>query len=133
MIRNLEGNSRSWRNFALQLTTLGATLVVIAWWKQTLTGKAAAAALVILALTAAAAMAQPSWFRHPYRASMQLSAFLGDHMGRLVLTLLFGFAFIPLGWLLRVCGYDPLNLERRRDRSTYWTRPGRTGNLDQMF
>jgi hypothetical protein len=129
----LSDDPHQWRTFMLQLCVL--LLLLDCWfvwrgtihtdlWLQLLMG------LVVLAFTA---WLRPRWFRGAYRIGMTVSAWLGDKMGRVILTLIFVFIFVPLGWALRLAGYDPLALRKPREANSYWHPARKAGRLDQMY
>src|SRR2546423_1610534 len=54
----------------------------------------------------------PRLFRPFYRAGMTVSFFMGQFVGRILLTLLFLLVLTPLGLFLRLLGKDLLQLKR---------------------
>lgn len=89
----------------------------------------AGGACVVLAL---AAWIQPAWFRGGYRLAMIASAWLGDRVGQVVLTLLFFLLITPIGWALRLCKYDPLARTWKSAAGTYWRPVHRRSRLDRL-
>ena len=129
----LAQDPRQWRTFMLQLCVILALLDCWLAWRGTIrTGLWLQLLLGVLAL-AIAAWRRPRWFRGFYRVGMAVSAWLGDKMGRIILTLMFMLIFVPLGWGLRLAGYDPLALRKPREVSSYWRPARKAGRLDQMF
>ncbi len=120
----LEESPRAWRRFALQVCAVFALAGVWFAWRGSLQLPAFLSLLVALAIVALAAVVRPVWFRSPYRGGMIASAWLGEHVGRVLLTAFFFLAVAPLGLVLRALGHDPLALRRRADESSYW-RPAR--------
>lgn len=49
-----------------------------------------------------------------------LGAFLGKVNTTIILTLIYVFVFIPMGILLRLFGYQPLDKPKSSKTSTYW-------------
>ena len=128
----IKDEPREWRRFMLQFCALGLVLTTIMAWRGTLAVSkvpAVAGALVVLGLTS---MVRPRWFRAFHRLAMVVSAWLGDRVGKVVLSVLFFVIVTPLGLILRLFGYDPLALRRRPTSSTYWQPVERRGQLDRM-
>lgn len=84
---------------------------------------------VVLAL---AAWLQPAWFRGFYRVAMIASAWLGDRFGQVVLTLLFFLIIMPIGWVLRLCKYDPLARAWKSPAATFWQPARPRSRLDRL-
>jgi hypothetical protein len=122
-----------WRTFMLQLCGLLALLDSWLAWRGTIHADLWLQLLVGLVGLAIAAWLRPRWFRGFYYTGMTVSAWLGDKMGRVILTLMFLLIFVPLGWALRLAGYDPLALRKPRGSSSYWRSARKAGRLDQMF
>lgn len=123
---------REWRRFMLQFSALGVLLALVLRWRTVVTTLQLAVVAAGLTFLAVVAIARPAWFRPFYRCSMTVSAWLGERMGRVVLTLLFILVFTPLGWLVRLCGHDPLALRRTGGSGTYWLPVRRQNRLDRM-
>jgi hypothetical protein len=76
---------------------------------------------------------RPRLFRGFYRGGMTISFYIGQVMGRVLLTIFFILVVTPLGLLLRLAGKDLLQLKRPSGASSYW-RPAKTSNqFDRMF
>lgn len=128
----LKEEPRAWRTFMLQFCTLGVLLsLLLAWRGVVATAKlpAIAAGFVLLALIACAC---PRWFRGFYRGAMIVSAWLGERVGKVVLTVLFLLVVTPLGLILRLFKHDPLALRRSSTATTYWQPVRRASRLDRM-
>lgn len=123
---------REWRRFMLQFSALGVLLALVLRWRAVVTMTQLAVIAAGLALLAVVAVARPGWFRPFYRCSMAVSAWLGERVGRIVLTLLFLLVFTPLGLILRLFGHDPLALRRPESAGTYWIPVRRRNRLDRM-
>lgn len=123
---------REWRRFMLQFSALGVLLALVLRWRAVVTTPQLVVVAAGLALLAAVAVARPRWFRLFHRCSMAVSAWLGERMGRVVLTLLFLLVFTPLGLLFRLFGHDPLALRRAERAGSYWLPVRRRNRLDRM-
>lgn len=88
---------------------------------------------VLVLITSLAAVFRPGWFRGFYRAGMIASAWLGERMGRIFLTGFFFLLVVPLGWILRRVGYDPLALRPRPGAATYWRPVRGKRDLEKMY
>ena len=89
--------------------------------------------LALLATAALMAWWRPTGFRWFYRFGMVTSAWLGERVGRVVLTIFFFVVITPLGRVLRLFGKDPLSLRRQPGAASYWQPAGKSENLDKMF
>lgn len=89
--------------------------------------------LSLLLLTGLTAWIRPGWFRGFYRFGLTASAWLGERMGRVILTIFFFGLMMPLGWVLRLAGHDPLSRRKPPQRDSYWQPVGKTGGLDRMY
>jgi Saxitoxin biosynthesis operon protein SxtJ len=123
----LKENPREWLKFtavmALLVTVLSFLLVRRAF--PVIVG-IAAVALIVCAL-------RPRLFRGFYRGGTAISFYIGQVMGRILLTVFFILVVTPLGLLLRLSGKDLLQLKRPSGASSYW-RPAKTSNqFDRMF
>jgi hypothetical protein len=93
----------------------------------------AATWMLLLAVVALCAL-RPHWFRGFYRRGMTLSHYVGQCMGRVLLTLFFLVILTPLGLFLRLLGKDLLAMKKPpATPATFW-RPARPwGPLDRQF
>lgn len=123
---------REYRRFMLQFSALGVLLALVLRWRAVVTTAQLVVIAAGLVLLAVVAVARPGWFRPFYRCSMAVSAWLGERVGRVILTLLFLLVFTPLGLLLRLFRHDPLALRRPENAGTYWLPVRRRNRLDQM-
>lgn len=124
---------KEWRKSAL-LTLGGVALMsTLLRWRHVIGQTAWLSALGIAAMLAVCACLNPRWFRGYYRLSLRLGFFLGQCLGRVVLTLFFLFIITPVGWLLRLAGKDPLQLKRQNDAQTYWQEARECSPLNRLF
>jgi hypothetical protein len=75
----------------------------------------------------------PRLFRGFYRGGMTGSFYVGQFMGKVILSLVYAFVLIPMSLLLRVMGKDLLDLRRDPSKETYWKPARRPGNFEQQF
>ena len=75
----------------------------------------------------------PRSVRPIYRGAMTFSHFMGQIMGKVILTIFFYFILTPLGLLLRMTGKDLLNLKSSSNVSSYWQPAKPPAKIDQMF
>jgi hypothetical protein len=129
----LKETPSEWRKFTLQFCVvifLGGALLT---WRQVIAPTTLIGLLAVLGCIAGLAVARPGWFRGFYRFGMIASAWLGERVGPIVLVVFFFLFVLPLGWILRLTGHDPLALKRPRDAKSYWRPAGGGGRLDQMY
>jgi hypothetical protein len=130
---NLKDEPKEWRKSALLLLLAAAILSSIMRWRHHLAQPAWLAILTVLAVEAILAAAQPRLFRGYHLFSMRLGFALSKFFGRIFLTLFFIFIITPAGFLLRLAGKDPLQLNRPEKAGTYWKDAKECGPLDRMF
>ncbi len=87
----------------------------------------------VCAMPALLCWVRPAWFRGFYRAGMTVGFWLGQVVGRVLLTLLFWIALTPMAWGLRLAGKDLLSLKRRPGAASYWHDARKEIRLDRMF
>lgn len=100
---------------------LGGTLIVlglVALWRHHPLRAGACLAAAVLA-PAAAYLASPLWVR-VFRAWMKFAELLGWLTTRVVLTVFFYALLTPYGLVSRLLRQDPLDLNWRRRRPSYW-------------
>ena len=115
--RAIEETGPSDRSFGLVvgsiLLLLGVKPVVHgqlpAWWLAIPGG------LLLLA-----ALIRPGWLRTPNRLWMRLGTMLGRLVTPLVLGGIFFLVVTPIGWVMRLCGHDPLRLRPARTAASWW-------------
>ena len=123
----LKENPREWLKFTAVMALLVSVLAFLLYQKVF----PMVLAFAVLALVVCAI--RPRWFRGFYRAGMTVSFYIGQVMGRILLTILFLLVVTPMGLLLRLFGKDLLQLNRPAGATTYW-RPAKTSNqFDRMF
>jgi hypothetical protein len=116
---NWNPTRRELRQFGILCTGVFGILGAYPWWKGGIT-PGAACSLIAAGLGALGCWA-PSILRPVYIVWMTLAFPIGWAISHLLLLGVFYLVLTPIGFLLRLFRYDPLN--RRFDRSapTYWT------------
>jgi uncharacterized membrane protein len=87
----------------------------------------------VLAGVLSLCLIKPRLFRGFYRAGMTVLFYVGQFVGRILLTLIFLLVVTPLGILLRLLGKDLLRLKRDPTAQTYWEPVKQKHNLEQEF
>lgn len=116
-IRSLNADKRQLRSFGI---TLGLALLIISavlYWRD-LPGVALVAGVGGLMLLTGLVM--PKILVSLYVPWMSLALVLGFIMTRVLLSIIFVFLFIPIGFLMRALGKDPLRRTLDADAKTYW-------------
>jgi len=130
----LKENPREWIKFTLASCAALALLAALTYWRKRAFGPGVLAAiLAALAIAAGCCLARPAWFRTFYRGGMTLGFYVGQVMGRVLLTLFFVCALTPLGLLLRLLGKDFLRLRKDPKAATYLRTAKPLGPLDKQF
>ena len=68
----------------------------------------------------ALALARPAWLALPNLLWFRLGLLLSRVVNPIVLFLLYVTCIVPTGVVMRLFGYDPLQLKRDADATTYW-------------
>ena len=68
------------------------------------------------------AMVSPNSLSNANRLWMRLGALLAQIINPLILLLLYALAFVPIGFIMRLRGHDPLHLRRAAAGASYWIR-----------
>src|SRR3954469_23570790 len=129
---NLKENPREWRKFTL-VWTIALTLAVLTLRKRaylSTTGIYIAAAIV--ALFCISGLLAPRSMRIPYRGVMTISFYIGQVMGRILLTIFFLLILTPLALLLRLMGKDLLRI-KKTPADTFWQKAPDPAAHDRMF
>lgn len=116
---NWRPDRRQLRQFALLWLGFFGLIAVHSWWfKESPT---AAMAFSLVAAAGLVGYFQPGFLRPAYVLWMALALPIGWTVSHLMLLAMYYLLITPIGLLMRLFGYDPL--ERRLDRSaaTYWT------------
>ena len=123
----LKENPREWLKFTAVMGLLASVLSFMLYRRAfPVVLGAAILALILCAL-------RPRWFRGFYRAGMTASFYVGQIMGRILLTVFFLLIVTPMGLLLRLFGKDLLQLKRRAGANTYWRAAKTSNQFDRMF
>jgi hypothetical protein len=129
----LKENPPEWLKFTAVMAAMGIALAALLWRRHVLAAPGFAAITSVLALLVLICALRPGWFRGFYRAGMTASFFVGQVMGRILLSVVFLLVVTPLGLLLRLTGKDLLHLRRAPSATTYWHKAKPAGPLDRQF
>jgi hypothetical protein len=115
------------RSFGVSVEVVLCVLALLLLWR----GRAGRAELVgaIGALLLVCGLVYPSLLKRPSSLWWRFSRALGHVNARVLMTLLFSVVFVPLSFVWRLTGKDPLG--RRRDRWPAWS-PYPASNRDRM-
>jgi hypothetical protein len=93
----------------------------------------AAGALAIGVVVGIAGYADPAFIRPVFVAWMSAAFPIGWTVSHTLLAIIFYLLMTPIGWIMRVVGYDPL--ERRFDRAarSYWVPVEAAGSKSRYF
>jgi hypothetical protein len=116
---NWNPGHRELRQFSLAWIAFFGLVGAYCWW-----AKDAAPAAVVLWLVAIAGVAglfRPPWIRPVYVVLTALALPIGWIVSHLVLLVIYYLVLTPIGLLMRLVGYDPLQCELDRSAKSYWT------------
>jgi hypothetical protein len=119
------------RRFAAAMLIGFAVLGMLAAWRAGGLG-ASAWTLWLVGLALAAGAVVPGLGRFVYLLVYLPTSVIGYVVSHIVLTLIFFLVFTPLGLLLRLLGYDLLQLRARRGQSN-WQRRGAAKQTDSYY
>lgn len=129
----LSENPRDWRKFVIQACGIFALWFGILGWRKLIDLQYWPFVLGSLLLIGVAAWIRPEWFRGVYRSGMMASGWLGERVGQVLLTVIYFLFVVPLGWALRLAGYDPLDRRKPPGKTSYWQTTSNPGKLDRMY
>ena len=119
------------RRFAVAMLIGFAGLGMLAAWRASGFGKGTLA-LWLIGLALAAGACVPGLGRFVYLLVYLPTSVIGYVVSSVVLTLIFYFVFTPLGLLLRLLGYDLLQLHAQRAQSN-WCRRSDVKQADSYY
>lgn len=131
-MHKIRDNAKEWRKFAALMAALGLAAVIYHAVRGNLAKEPAILIGVGIAILCGLVLAFPRVIRLFYLGWMTIGHWLGQIMGRVLLTIMFVLVVIPLGILLRSLGKDLLQT-RKVDRDSYWEKPSRQENLERLF
>jgi len=101
-------------------------------WPVPVSRTMAVGGLLLVSLAAVA----PAWLVYPRKAWMALAEALGFVSTRIILGAVFFLAVVPLGFIMKRTGWDPM-VSRKRPGASYWvaypTRQGSPKHFEHMF
>ena len=89
--------------------------------------------VLVSAVVGLLGLIQPSLVRWVYLGWMIAVFPIGWCVSQILLTAVFVLFIIPLGFVLRCFGIDPLSRRFEPSRSTYWTKRGPTPSASRYF
>lgn len=90
------------------------------WWKDGIQWKAVFFWAIALIIPVAGSI-WPSVLRKVYVAASFITLPVGIIISSLVLIVIYYGVVTPIGLVLRICGYDPMERKFNRTVKTYWT------------
>jgi saxitoxin biosynthesis operon SxtJ-like protein len=105
------------RSFGLIFATLFA---VIGLWPAISGGQRRWLSLVIAGLLLAAALFRPRLLAPLNRLWFRLGLVLHHVINPVLMALIYFGCIVPIGFILKLCGKDPLRLKRDPEAATYW-------------
>jgi hypothetical protein len=128
---NWNPNRRELRQFAaLWVGFFGLIGVYCLWVGDSLT---LAVTLWAVSVVGVAGWFIPTCIRPFYVVWLAIAMPIGWTVSHVILLIMYYLVLTPMGLIMRVCGYDPL--QRRFDRSakTYWRDQEQSGSPEQYF
>jgi hypothetical protein len=116
-IKALPRTTQDYRNFGWVVGGVFTALGALAWYRDASWGTwvlGLGAALVVLGTIV------PKLLEPLYLAWMSMAVLMGFVMTRVILTLFFFLALLPVGLIMRLIGRDALHRKIDRNAETYW-------------
>jgi hypothetical protein len=129
----LKENPRDWLKFTGSVCLVLALVTFVLARRTTISREVMWAVLGVLVGIFLLCAFQPRWFRGFYRVGMTVAFYVGQFVGRILLTIIFLLVVTPLGLILRLLGKDLLRLKRDPSAQTYWQPAKQSDNLDREF
>ena len=129
----LKEEPREWIKFTAVIGFAVNVVLWLLWWKERMPVVISAGAAGLAILAVVTAMIRPHWFRGFYRKGMTVSFYIGQTVGKVLLTVFFFLLVTPLGLALRLAGKDLLHLKRGRADDTWWHEARNSKDFDRMF
>lgn len=123
----LKDHPREWQKFATVAALFLSLICGLLWRRHVIPDQALQTTFATLAALLVLALLRPIVFGPFYRAAMRFSHAMGQIVGRILLILCFLFLLTPLALLLRLFGYDLLQLRPHKNTQSYW-KPARPGS-----
>jgi len=118
MAKRTVSETREASRFAVILAALLLALAGLSWWRHHQTRLIACLCASLLVLFCAF-LVRPLWMRF-FRLWMRFASGLSWVMTRVILSLFFYVFLTPYGMLSRLFRKDPLDLDWRRRKGSYW-------------
>ncbi len=124
--------NREYRNFGI---LIGAVFMAIAFWPLLYSLSIRLWLAIPAAVIFTAAFLFPAILKHPFRIWMKFGAALGWLNTRIILTLLYFLAILPIAIILKITGKTPLKLWFEPDSASYREKPEDSADneFDQQF
>ena len=126
-------SKKSLRKFGI---TVGTVILIITLWLYL--EYSFSFLLLVLALFSSflilSGLLKPQILRDLYKYWMGFAFVLGWFVSRILLTILFIFVLSPIALIAKLFKKDFLNLEKRKQRVTYWVNKDlKTANYEKMY
>lgn len=129
---NWKPSPKQLRQFALLLAALLAAAALWLYWKSPGT-RWAAAALLAAAVAGGTGLVRPALMRPVYVVWMAAVFPIGWTVSHLLLAAIYYLVITPIGVIMRVCGYDPMQRRYDRNAKTYWKRRENQDDTKRYF
>jgi hypothetical protein len=128
----LRDNPREWRKFSAVAVLFGSLVSFVLWRRGWISDLVLQIALAGFALALTIALVRPAIVRPAYLVAMRFSHAIGQVMGRVLLVFSFLVILTPISLVLRLLGYDLLQL-RRQSCESYWKPARKLSPHDRAF
>jgi uncharacterized membrane protein len=129
----LKEDPKEWRKFAMLWSVVFPLVFWLLWRKGLAPAPIAWAVTAVGVAAILGSVIAPQLFRGVYRAGMTGSFFVGQFMGKILLSIIFWGVVFPMSLLLRLLGKDLLELKKNTAKTSYWKNAKRTGAFEQQF
>jgi hypothetical protein len=128
---NWNPNQRELRQFSLLWIVFFGLIGVYCLWAKG--APTAAAAFWVVATAGPVGYFRPAWARPIYVLWMALTMPVGWVISHLVLLVVYYLVVTPIGLIMRLVGYDPMQRTLDRSADSYWTEHESSEGADRYF
>lgn len=117
---NWKPDSRQLRQFAGLFLVFGGIIGGVLMWRGVVSMTGAGWIWSVAAVVGLAGLALPALIRPIYIAMMALALPIGFVVSTVLLATVYYLVVTPIGWLLRLTGYDAMHRRLDPQAATYW-------------
>lgn len=129
----LKENPGEWIKFTFATSVAACLVSALLWKRGRLSGTSVLWVLGVLATLDVICLFFPRWFRWFYRIGMTVFFYIGQVIGRVLLSIFFLCVLTPFGLGLRLLGKDFLKMRKASRSTSYWEPAKPSESLERLF